>query len=112
MRDELASVRALLEADVGATVGARYRPLVATVEARLALGGPVEVSPLVEQVQEELQETWVDTSWPACPRHGQHPLEYHADGWWWCAADGAAVCRLGAIGTLRGDGAESLGDRR
>jgi hypothetical protein len=111
MTDELARLRALLEADVGATVGARYRPLVGAVEARLTLGGPVEGSRLVEQVQEELQETWVDTSWPACPRHGRHPLEYHEDGWWWCDADRVAVCHLGALETLSGGVHPSNDDR-
>ena len=101
MTDELARVVALLESDVRHTVGGRYQPIVAAVAARLAEGGAVDGPRLVEQVQEELHETWVDTTWPACPRHGGHPLWYHEDGWWWCEADAVALCRLGELGTRR-----------
>jgi hypothetical protein len=112
MPENLSPTIALLEADVRHTVGSLHVRLVADVAARLAAGWPApDTMRLVEQVQEELLETWVDTTWPACPRHGRHPLDFHADGWWWCYADGVAVCRLGALGTLRG-GPASTGDPR
>jgi hypothetical protein len=28
----------------------------------------------VEDLQQRLHDTFVDTTWPACPRHRQHPL--------------------------------------
>jgi hypothetical protein len=51
-------------------------------------------------VQEEFIETFIDTTWPACPAHGGHPLFYHADGWWWCEQDHVALCKLGELATL------------
>jgi hypothetical protein len=51
---------------------------------------------LAEDVQQEIHDTFVDTSWPACPRHGRHPLWYR-DGAWYCDQLAAPVAALGAL---------------
>jgi hypothetical protein len=57
---------------------------------------PAELlSKVVEDVQQRLQDEFVDTTWPACPRHPNHPLEC-GDGIWNCPR-GGAVARLGEL---------------
>ena len=51
---------------------------------------------LVEDVQQTVHDLFIDTSWPACPRHREHPLWYR-DGAWWCEADGVVIARLGEL---------------
>jgi hypothetical protein len=86
-----------LEADVIRTLGERYREIVAAAAANLASFGSDDAAKLVHDVQQELHDTFVDTTWPACARHGRHPLWYHEDGWWWCEAEGIALYRLGEL---------------
>jgi len=50
----------------------------------------------IENVQQYFQDTFVDTTWPACPRHPNHPLD-HVDGFWHCPRDHTAVARLGEL---------------
>jgi hypothetical protein len=50
----------------------------------------------VNDVQQYFHDTFVDTTWPACPRHPRHPLWYRA-GSWWCVQDGVAVASLGEL---------------
>jgi hypothetical protein len=50
----------------------------------------------VDDVQQFLHDTFVDTTWPACPRHLNHPLWFR-DGSWWCEADGVAIAKLGEL---------------
>lgn len=52
---------------------------------------------VVDDVQQEMHDTFVDTSWPRCPRHPNHPLWYH-DGWWHCERDNVAIAKLGELG--------------
>jgi len=54
------------------------------------------VEKVVEDVQQRLQDEFIDTTWPACPRHANHPLNY-ADGVWRCPRDGAMVAPLGSL---------------
>jgi hypothetical protein len=51
---------------------------------------------VVDNVQEEFHDLWVDTTWPACQRHPNHPLWYR-DGQWWCETDGVAIASLGNL---------------
>ena len=37
---------------------------------------------LVDEVQQYFHDTFLDTTWPACPQHPHHPLWFHDDGWW------------------------------
>jgi len=50
----------------------------------------------VEDVQQYFQDTFVDTTWPACPRHPNHPLDF-ADGSWQCPRDHTVIARLGEL---------------
>ena len=57
---------------------------------------PVDlVQKVVDDVQQRLQDEFVDTTWPACPRHLNHPLE-HGEGLWHCPRGGFVV-RLGEL---------------
>jgi hypothetical protein len=53
----------------------------------------------VEDLQQRLHDTFVDTTWPACPRHRQHPRwlgEGDRGGTAWCCPrDDAAIGPLG-----------------
>ena len=91
----------LLERDVVATLGEQYRHVVRNAIMFLDYrGDPAGYEErVVDNVQEEIMETWIDTTWPACPRHGRHPLFYHDDGWW-CEQDRVVLCKLGELGTL------------
>ena len=53
------------------------------------------VQRIVDDVQQRLQDEFVDTTWPACPRHPNHPLEYSA-GAWHCPR-GGVIARLGEL---------------
>ena len=54
------------------------------------------VQKVVDDVQEYLQEVESDSTWPACPRHPNHPLEY-VDKTWRCPRDKATVAGLGDL---------------
>ena len=56
------------------------------------------VGRVVEEAQQAVHDLFIDTAWPACPRHGRHPLWYR-DGAWWCGRDGVAIARLGELGS-------------
>ena len=97
MTHTLVEAAALLQHDVTRTIGVGYRDLVTRTVENLATYGFGDAAKLVEDVQQEFHDTFVDTTWPACPRHGRHPLWYHEDGWWWCERDGVALYRLGDL---------------
>ena len=87
----------LLADDVRATLGETHVPVVWSFAAdarRLDTDDPSYQ--FVENVQQYFQDTFVDTTWPACPRHPNHPLD-HADGFWHCPRDKTAVARLGEL---------------
>jgi hypothetical protein len=95
--DEYARVARLLERDVVMTVGEAHRDCVhrRAAEVRtLDLADPE--TKLVDDVQQILHDTHVDTTWPTCPRHNRHPLWYR-DGSWWCEQLEERVFPLGAL---------------
>jgi hypothetical protein len=100
MTDACTRAIPLLERDVADTLGERYRGVVREATTYLDDYGEGDDERLVENVQQEFHDTFVDTVWPACPRHRTHPLWYHGDGRWWCERDGVALCGLGELGTL------------
>jgi hypothetical protein len=94
------SVARLLARDVAATLGASHENRVEFF-ASSSLGYLDEADPwyaqhLIDEVQQYFHDTRVDTSWPACPRHSDHPL-WFKDGWWWCERDAVAVSKLGDL---------------
>jgi hypothetical protein len=54
------------------------------------------IEKVVEDVQQDILDQVIDTTWPHCPRHLQHPRWYH-DGSWFCDQDGVAIAALGAL---------------
>jgi hypothetical protein len=105
-----------LVADAVATLGERARAQVLAVAANmeqlarewLAHGealGTVQASfeqGVVDHFQQDVHDDHWDTSWPACPRHPNHPLWYDGDrDSWCCSRDGAALARLGELASLR-----------
>jgi hypothetical protein len=54
---------------------------------------------VVDEVQQDFHDLFIDTEWPACPRHPNHPMWY-SDGHWRCATDGVAIVPLGELSRL------------
>ena len=81
-------------------VGPAHLAEVTATEARLRPEAYGTEERLVEDVQQDFHDLFVDVTWPACPRHPNHPLWYR-DGAWWCETDGVAVARLGELAALK-----------
>ena len=86
-----------LERDVRRTVGTRHVHLVAE---QAALAAALESNDLeakvVEDVQQVIHDTFIDTTWPTCPHHRRHPLWFR-DGAWWCEESAVQVAALGDL---------------
>ena len=94
----------LLAADVGGTLGEQYLPIVWSLAGHVVeLANEITIfDPIqkcVDDVQQHFQDTFVDTTWPACPLHPNHPLEYEA-GTWRCPRDRAIIAPLGELGGI------------
>ena len=92
-------VVSLLRTDVEATVGRGHDETIveAAARRRLSVGDPAGyVDEVVDDVQQHIHDTFVDTTWPACPYHPNHPLWY-SDGWWRCERITDPVARLGEL---------------
>lgn len=99
MDAERQEIVSLLEADVAATLGEAHREAVSDeIASALEFTDTVDdfAQRLVDGVQQRFHDTFANTTWPACPRHPNHPLWFR-DGAWWCEADGIAVARLGEL---------------
>jgi hypothetical protein len=60
---------------------------------------------LVDHFQQEVHDEQWDTTWPACPRHPNHPLWYDdAREAWCCQQDGVVLARLGELASLSSPG--------
>jgi hypothetical protein len=95
----IASVVARLERDLVATAHPDEREIVeAIVEHALTFvdGDEWFERKVVEDVQQRLHGERIDTVWPACPRHGRHPLWLH-DGAWVCEQDNVVIAPLGGL---------------
>jgi hypothetical protein len=98
-----ARVIQLLRQDVAATLGAGYEKIIrdTAVRVRAFRNEPNDyVEKVVEDVQQEFHDLFIDTTWPRCPLHSHHPLWLH-DGYWLCEQAHTRVARLGE---LRADG--------
>lgn len=86
-----------LDRDIIRTLGVSHR---ATIDAEARLVADLERSDLdallVEHVQQCLPDIFLDATWPACPRHRQHPLWYEG-GAWWCTQDHVRLAPLGEV---------------
>ena len=89
----------LLKRDVSSTVGPKYERLVDRNASRLLpfqSSDNLFASKVVEDVQQELHDTFVDTTWPHCPAHPNHPLWFEDEAWR-CTSGGAFVAALGDL---------------
>jgi hypothetical protein len=98
---DLERVIRLLRHDVRTTVGDGHDSALLELAAHvLTFREPSDAAEkVVEDVQQYLQDTFVDTTWPACPRHSHHPLWFR-DNSWWCEQDDVAIVALGELSTL------------
>ena len=97
LTDDLSRAADLLERDVERTLGPGHRDVIDAARANAARLDIVDrATKLVEDVQQEFHDTFVDTTWPACPRHRRHPLWYER-GAWWCTQDHEIVASLGEL---------------
>lgn len=71
-----------------------------TAVARAGFGG--DAVDVAEEVQQWLHDTFLDTTWPACPEHGTHPLwlEGESEPAWTCPATGRRFSALGQLATV------------
>jgi hypothetical protein len=96
---DLDEFSAALQRDVIETVGAAHGHLVAdyaAASAHSADGRTWYMQKVVNDVQQRLHDTFIDVTWPACPRHPTHPLGFQG-GWWVCPKDRARVAKLGRL---------------
>lgn len=56
-------------------------------------------SRLVHEVQQVVHDYHIDTSWPPCPLHPNHPLWFEG-GWWRCEAVSKRLFELGSLPRL------------
>jgi len=92
----------LLADDVRATHGEQHVAVVWSEAANaleLEIDDEYRPQRCVDNVQQYFQDTFVDTTWPACPLHPNHPLEYET-GTWRCPRDRAIIAPLGELGGI------------
>jgi hypothetical protein len=95
-------VVSLLRADVEATVGPGHddRIVASAAHHRLYNQDAVRYTEaVVDDVQQYLHDNFVDTTWPACPHHPNHPLGF-SNGMWWCGKIATPVAPLGGLSAL------------
>ena len=83
--------------DVTATVGAGHLDQVRATARRVRQfeqERDAYIERVVGEVQQHLHCCFIDTAWPACPLHPNHPMGFRA-GWW--MAHGRPVARLGEL---------------
>lgn len=89
----------LLRADVEATIGPGHDEAIVEAAARhrLHAANPAwYVDQVVDDVQQYFHDTFVDTTWPSCPHHPNHPL-WFSDGHWRCERVERPAAKLGAL---------------
>ncbi len=88
-----------LRHDIRATGRGEYLRFVEVEAANVATfeDEPADfVQKVVDDVQQRFQDEFIDTTWPTCPMHPNHPLDY-SDGSWRCPHGSVAVAQLGAL---------------
>jgi hypothetical protein len=101
---EIGAMLELLDHDFAYTKFAKYRyalpDTIQDVRERWDWMFDADIASLTEKVvgdvQQDLMDTFVDTTWPTCLRHPNHPLWFH-DGAWYCDRDGEALAPLGGL---------------
>ena len=96
-------VVSLIRADVDATIGPGHDEAIVQAAARRRLDADdpaLYVGEVVDDVQQYFHDAFVDTTWPSCPHHPNHPL-WFADGWWRCEEMTERVAPLGALSKVK-----------
>ena len=104
--DEEVLVVSLLRMDVEATLGPGHKGTITAIAAqrRLYIDDPARyVGCVVDDVQQHFHDTFVDTTWPSCPHHPNHPL-WFTDGSWRCEAIAEPVAPLGGLSKVKARG--------
>ena len=89
----------LLSSDVETTIGPGHDARIQRVAAHVrGLRTEIDdyVAMVVEDVQQEFHDLFIDTSWPSCPFHRNHPLWLHGQHWV-CAQNRIPVAPLGRL---------------
>lgn len=95
--DAYAQVTTLLVRDVVTTLGATRRAVVVDRANEVRALDLVDAgTKLVEDIQQYVHDSHIDTTWPQCPAHRNHPLWYSAGQWRCSEPDGPRV----ALGSL------------
>ena len=104
---ELEQVIRLLRRDVRVTVGPEYDADVTSLAANVLTFREANDAgdKIIEDVQQYLHDTFVDNTWPTCPRHPNHPMWFR-DKAWWCEQDKVPLVRLGERPSRDLDGGE------
>ena len=98
---EEARVVQLLLRDVRATLGSIHDDIVISNAKRLREFTTMSDFEwhVANDVQQQIHDEFIDTSWPACPRHPHHPLWY-GDRGWSCDQEPEVVAPLGSLRLL------------
>lgn len=116
--DDIGQATTLVAGDLTATLGfptetaeaLAHREAVAAAEIMNEwddddVSWPLFLARVVENTQQWLHDTFLDTTWPRCPAHGNHPLwldDRESPGWA-CPSTNTTLCPVGAAsGTFRG----------
>lgn len=97
--DDVRRVASLLLHDMAGTLGPGHEGVVQEAAARIRLfsADPVRFEQkVVDDVQQFIHDCFVDTTWPACPYHPNHPLWY-SQCRWRCERNDRAVAPLGGL---------------
>lgn len=89
----------ILTADVSATLGPGYDAMIrecAAVQREFHDQPSDYIDKVVEDVQQHFHDVFIDTTWPRCPRHPNHPLWLH-DEFWTCEMDRTRIAPLGGL---------------
>lgn len=103
--DEAEAIR-LLISDVSATIGNGHDESIREIAAQVRTfrDDPADYrQTVVDDVQQYFHDVFIDTTWPRCPLHPNHPLWLHA-GHWICEKDRVVVARLGELRAEGGRG--------
>ena len=89
----------LLSQDLKATIGPGHEGLAVENASRLRefVDEPGHyVERVVDDTQQGVHDSFIDTAWPRCPRHQRHPLWFRENGWW-CEEDRVCIANLGEL---------------
>jgi hypothetical protein len=96
--DELQAHCDLLLADLAATLSADYSSRVHSCARVLRdFPGAALGARLFEEIQQQVHDEQISTTWPTCPLHHTHPL-WVRDGQWVCEQTGQPLAPLGQLG--------------